>query len=87
MLFCQVAYLLDIWVIQVLENFVKKGIFSWAEIMDVVMVQWVECVMFNKGVYIIQVIGLLDFIFCSMGLYQEKNVFMFFVMEGVKWRK
>ncbi len=71
--FCQAAHVPDIWATQVLENLAKKGIPSRAEITDAAMAQRAECVMLNKGDYILQAIQLLDSILRGMGPYQEKN--------------
>lgn len=70
---CQAAHLPDIWATQVLENLAKRGIPSRAEITDAVMAQRAECVMLNKGGYILQAIRLLDTILKDMSDYQDKN--------------
>ena len=70
---CQSAHLPDIWATQVLENLAKRGIPSRAEITDAVMAQRAECVMLNKGDYILSAIELLGSILKDMEPYQEKN--------------
>jgi pyruvate kinase len=70
---CRAAHLPDIWATQVLENLAKRGIPSRAEITDAVMAQRADCVMLNKGGYILQAIGLLDTILKDMDNYQDKN--------------
>jgi pyruvate kinase len=70
---CQAAHIPDIWATQVLENLAKKGLPSRAEITDAVMAQRAECVMLNKGDYILDAINLLDTILKDMEPYQEKN--------------
>lgn len=70
---CQAAHITDIWATQVLENLAKKGIPSRAEITDAVMSQRADCVMLNKGPYIIEALKLLDIILKDMDPYREKN--------------
>lgn len=71
--FCQAAHITDIWATQVLENLAKKGVPSRAEITDAAMAQRADCVMLNKGPYIIKVIELLDAILKDMEPYRDKN--------------
>jgi len=71
---CRAAHVPDIWATQVLENLSKQGIPSRAEMTDAAMAQRSDCVMLNKGPYILQAIKLLDTIFKDMELYQGKNV-------------
>ena len=84
---CQAAHVPDIWATQVLENLAKKGVPSRAEITDAAMAQRAECVMLNKGGYIIQAIQLLDSILRGMGPYQEKNAPMLPPMESASRKK
>ena len=78
---CQSAHIPDIWATQVLENMAKRGIPSRAEITDAAMAQRAECVMLNKGAYILNAIGLLDTILKDLEPYQEKNAPMLPAME------
>lgn len=78
---CQSAHIPDIWATQVLENMAKRGIPSRAEITDAAMAQRAECVMLNKGDYILPAIHLLDTILKDMEPYQEKNAPMLPAME------
>ncbi len=71
---CTAAHLTDVWATQVLERMAKKGIPSRAEITDAVMSQRADCVMLNKGPYILQAIRLLDVILREMDPYRDKNV-------------
>lgn len=71
--FCQAAHITDIWATQVLEGLAKKGIPSRAEITDAVMAQRADCVMLNKGPYILEVIRLLNTILIDLEPYREKN--------------
>ena len=70
---CQAAHVTDIWATQVLEGLAKRGIPSRAEITDAVMAQRADCVMLNKGPYILEAIRLLDSILVDMEPYWEKN--------------
>lgn len=78
---CQSAHIPDIWATQVLENMAKWGIPSRAEITDAAMAQRAECVMLNKGEYILNAIRLLDTILKDLEPYQEKNAPMLPAME------
>jgi pyruvate kinase len=63
---CAAAYIPDIWATQVLETLAKKGRPSRAEITDAAMAQRAECVMLNKGPYILEAIKMLDEIIRQM---------------------
>ncbi len=78
---CRAAHVPDIWATQVLENLSKQGIPSRAEMTDAAMAQRSDCVMLNKGPYILQAIKLLDTIFKDMEFYQGKNVRLWPAME------
>ncbi len=78
---CRAANIPDIWATQVLENLSKEGIPSRAEMTDAAMAQQADCVMLNKGPYILQAIKLLDTIFKDMELYHEKNAQLSPAME------
>ena len=70
---CEAAHIPDIWATQVLESLAKKGIPSRAEITDASMGQRAECIMLNKGPFIIETIGLLHQILKNMKSYQDKK--------------
>ena len=78
---CRAAHIPEIWATQVLENLSKQGIPSRAEMTDAAMAQRTDCVMLNKGPYILQAIRLLSTIFKDMELYQEKNARLWPAME------
>ena len=63
---CKAAHITSIWATQVLENLAKKGIPSRAEITDTIMAQRADCIMLNKGNYILQAIDLLSVILKRM---------------------
>ena len=70
---CDAAHLPDIWATQVLENLAKKGIPTRAEITDAAMSQRSECVMLNKGPYMLQAVKMLDKILGKMQRIQKKK--------------
>jgi pyruvate kinase len=70
------AHIPDIWATQVLENMAKKGLPSRAEVTDAAMAQRAECVMLNKGPYIIRTIEMLNDILENMKEYQFKKAAM-----------
>ena len=63
---CKASHITTIWATQVLENLAKKGIPSRAEITDTVMAQRADCIMLNKGSYILRAIKLLNTILKNM---------------------
>ena len=65
-----------IWATQVLENLAKTGIPSRAEITDAAMSERAECVMLNKGPYIVDAVRLLHDILTRMQAHQHKKTSM-----------
>jgi pyruvate kinase len=70
---CEAAHIPVIWATQVLENLVKHGMPSRAEITDAAMSERAECVMLNKGDYIIEAVGILDDVLTRMQAHQVKK--------------
>jgi pyruvate kinase len=70
---CEAAHLPVIWATQVLENLAKGGTASRAEITDAAMGHRAECVMLNKGPYIVQAVQALDDILQRMQAHQSKK--------------
>lgn len=70
---CEAAHVPVIWATQVLENLVKKGIPSRAEITDAAMAERAECVMLNKGAYITEAVTILDDVLTRMQAHQLKK--------------
>jgi pyruvate kinase len=62
-----------IWATQVLETLAHTGVPTRAEITDAAMGQRAECVMLNKGPYIVQAITFLDDILRRMASHQRKK--------------
>lgn len=63
---CHAAHVPTVWATQVMETLAKKGVPSRAEITDAVMAQRADCVMLNKGMYIVEAIELLDIILINL---------------------
>lgn len=70
---CEAAHIPVIWATQVLENLVKTGIPSRAEITDAAMAERAECVMLNKGPFIIEAVQILDDVLTRMQAHQQKK--------------
>jgi pyruvate kinase len=70
---CQAAHIPVIWATQVLENLAKKGIPSRAEITDAAMSERAECVMLNKGPFILEAVSVLDDVLTRMQTHQSKK--------------
>jgi pyruvate kinase len=70
---CEAAHAPGIWATQVLEGLAKKGQPSRAEITDAAMAGRAECVMLNKGPYIVNAVGTLDDILMRMQEHQVKR--------------
>lgn len=70
---CEAAHVPTIWATQVLETLAKTGQPSRAEVTDAAAAQRAECVMLNKGPYILDAIRALDDILARMGEVQRKS--------------
>jgi len=70
---CEAAHVPSIWATQVLETLAKTGQPSRAEVTDAAAAQRAECVMLNKGPYILDAIAALDDILARMGEVQRKS--------------
>jgi pyruvate kinase len=69
----EAAHVPVIWATQVLENLAKKGQPSRAEITDAAMAERAECVMLNKGPYMIEAVKVLDDVLRRMQCHQAKK--------------
>jgi pyruvate kinase len=69
----EAAHMPVIWATQVLEALAKTGLPSRAEITDAAMGERAECVMLNKGPYIVGAISMLDDILRRMEAHQSKK--------------
>lgn len=70
---CEAAHVPVIWATQVLETLVKKGIATRAELTDAAMSGRAECVMLNKGPYVLRGVHTLDAILNRMQDHQYKK--------------
>ncbi|MDV7401664.1 pyruvate kinase, partial [Arthrospira platensis SPKY1] len=70
---CEAAHVPDIWATQVLDKLAKKGIATRAEITDAAMSARAECVMLNKGPYIVEAVRTLDNIIARMAHHLFKR--------------
>ena len=70
---CEAAHVPVVWATQVLESLAKLGIPSRSEITDAAMGERAECVMLNKGPYIVMAAKALDDILCRMQSHHEKK--------------
>lgn len=70
---CEAARVPAIWATRVLENLVKKGIPSRAEITDAAMAERAERVMLNKGEYVREAVAILDDVLSRMEAHQSKK--------------
>lgn len=70
---CEAAHMPVIWATQVLEKLTKEGLPSRAEITDAAMGERAECVMLNKGPYVVDAVRALDDILRRMENHQHKK--------------
>jgi len=70
---CEAAHVPVIWATQVLETLAKKGQPSRAEVTDAAMAVRAECVMLNKGPFIIETVEFLDGVLRRMQEHQTKK--------------
>ena len=71
---CEAAHMPVVWATQVLESLAKSGIPSRAEITDAAMGERAECVMLNKGPYIVSAVRILaDILRRMQPFYEKKN--------------
>jgi pyruvate kinase len=67
------AYVPVVWATQVLETMAKTGRPSRSEITDAAMGERAECVMLNKGPFVVEAVRALDDILRRMETHQEKK--------------
>lgn len=70
---CEAAHVPVIWATQVLESLAKKGVASRPELTDAAMGERAECVMLNKGPYILNAVSTLSDILTRMEAHQLKK--------------
>ncbi|MBK8063144.1 MAG: pyruvate kinase [Betaproteobacteria bacterium] len=70
---CEAAHMPVVWATQVLESLAKGGMPSRAEVTDAAMGSRAECVMLNKGPYIVKTLRFLCDVLNRMGAHQSKK--------------
>jgi pyruvate kinase len=70
---CEAAHVPVIWATEVLDTFLHKGVGARAEITDAAMAERAECVMLNKGPFVIDAVNLLDDLLGRMAGHQFKK--------------
>jgi pyruvate kinase len=70
---CEAASVPVIWATQVLDNFVKTGIPTRAEVTDAAMAERAECVMLNKGANVVRAVEVLNDVLPRMAAHQTKK--------------
>ena len=70
---CESAHLPVIWATQVLEQLAKEGVPTRAEVSDAALSSRADCVMLNKGPFIVQAVALLDDVLRRMQAHQAKK--------------
>jgi pyruvate kinase len=70
---CEAAHIPVIWATQVLESMAKRGIPSRAEVSDAALAVRAECVMLNKGPYIVETVQFLNGVLERMSSHQVKR--------------
>lgn len=71
---CEAAHVPVVWATQVLESLAKGGMPSRAEVTDAAMGSRAECVMLNKGPYILETLQFLHDVLGRMQAHQSKKM-------------
>jgi len=79
---CEAGHAPVVWATQVLESLAKKGLATRAEVTDAAMAVRAECVMLNKGPYIIEAIATLREVLGRMQAHQHKK---FSELRALHW--
>jgi pyruvate kinase len=74
---CEAAHTPVVWATQVLDNFVRDGVASRAEMTDAAMAQGAECVMLNKGPYLAEGVAFLRDVLARMDRHFSKKFVRF----------
>ncbi len=70
---CESAHVPVVWATQVLESLVKQNIPTRAEVTDAAMAERAECIMLNKGPFVLDAIDVLDHLVARMQSHQTKK--------------
>ncbi len=71
---CEAAHVPVVWATQVLESMAKRGVRSRAEFTDAAVGERAECVMLNKGPFIVEAVHALDSVLVTMEKHQRKKM-------------
>lgn len=71
---CEAAHIPVIMATQVLENLAKRGTPSRAEVTDAAFAQRAECVMLNKGSFMLQTVSVLSRMLAALEAHQYKTL-------------
>jgi pyruvate kinase len=74
---CEAAFTPVVWATQVLDNFVRDGVASRAEMTDAASAQGAECVMLNKGPYLAEGVAFLRDVLTRMDRHFAKKFVRF----------
>ena len=74
---CEAAHTPVVWATQVLDNYVRDGIASRAEMTDAAMAHGAECVMLNKGPYLAEGVAFLRDVLARMDRHFAKKFVRF----------
>ena len=69
----EAAHVPVVWATSVLDRLVRRGAPSRAEVTDAAMGQRSECVMLNKGPYMVEAVTILDDVLCRLEGHQAKK--------------
>lgn len=70
---CEASHTPAVWATQVLDSLAQKGVINRAELTDAAMAGRAECVMLNKGSYILDALRTLDDILSRIRAHQYKK--------------
>jgi pyruvate kinase len=70
---CEAAHTPVVWATQVLDNYVRDGVASRAEVTDAATAQGAECVMLNKGPYLAEGVAFLRDVLARMDRHFSKK--------------
>lgn len=70
---CEAAHVPVVWATQVLEGLMKQGLASRAEVTDAAMSARADCVMLNKGPYVVETVRFLSRVLARMDRHVSKK--------------
>jgi pyruvate kinase len=79
---CEAAHTPVVWATQVLDNYVRDGVASRAEMTDAASAQGAECVMLNKGPYLAEGVAFLRDVLARMDRHFSKKFVRFGTLKA-----